>query len=260
MRTSRTGMAAAVMAGWAALAAMTARAADGPPDVVLRHIAVVDVVTGRVVPDQDIVVHGTRIAQVRAAARIAPAAKATVEGAGKFVIPGLVDAGASGADLAQGRAAQVLLSWGITAVGVPALDAAARLRWQRDLDDGRAYAPRLAVPCGAGRGSAAASSTATPLAVHDAMQRHVASGQAPAAALRAFTRDAAGALCLEAHGVIAPGRPADLVVLSGNPLDDIRHTRAIDAVVFRGELLSQAHVQLLRQGALTPPTPSTPAR
>lgn len=260
MRTSRTWMAAGVMAAGAAVAAMTARAAGGPPDVVLRHIAVVDVVAGRVVPDQDIVVEGTRIVALQAAARIAPAAKATVNGAGKFVIPGLVDAGASGAGLAQGRAAQALLSWGVTTIAFPGLDSAAQQRWRHDLNSGRSYAPRLVAPCAGPRGTAAASSPAAPANVHDALQRLVDGGQTRAAALRTFTRDNGSALCLEADGVVAAGRPADLVVLGGNPLDDIRHTRAIDAVVFRGELLSQAHLQLLRQGALTPPTPSTPAR
>lgn len=260
MRTSRTRMAAAVMGAWAAAAAMTGRAADGPPDVVLRHVAIVDVLAGRVLPDQDIVVTGTRIAEVHAASRSAVAAKATVEGTGKFVMPGLVDAGAVGAGLAQGRAAQALLSWGVTAVDVAGLDATARRRWQRDLNSGRAYAPRLVAPCGASRGTAAGSSSAAPVAAHDALQRLVERGQTPAVALRTFTHDNAGALCLDAGGIVAAGRAADLVVLTGNPLDDIGHTRAIDAVVFRGELLSQAHVQLLRQGALTPPTPSTPAR
>lgn len=255
MRLSRTWMVGMAVAACAATSTMTGGAAAGLPEVVLRHVAIVDVVAGRVVADQDIVVTGTTIGDVRAASRTAPAAKATIDGAGKFVMPGLVDAGAVGASLVQGRHAQALLSWGVTTIDIPGLDPAARRRWRTDLDNGRAYGPRLLAPCGAGRGAAGASSATAPVAVHDALQRLVDRGQTPAVVLRTFTRDNAAALCLDGGGVIAPGRPADLVVLGGNPLEDIRHTRAIDAVVFRGELLSQAHLQMLRRGTLTPPTP-----
>lgn len=256
MRTSWTWTVALVgtMAGAATVA--TAPKDGGPPDVVLRGVAIVDVMAGRVMRDQDIVVQGTRIAEVRPAAPLPQPAKATVEGAGKFVIPGLVDAGAAGAGLTDGRAAQALLGWGVMAMDVPGLDGDARRRWQRDLNSGRAYGPRLVAACGPPRGVAAASSAAAPMAVHDALQRLVDGGRTHAAALRTFTRDNAAGLCLESDGVIAPGRPADLMVLAGNPLTDIRHTRAIDAVVFRGELLSQAHVRMLRRGALAPPTPA----
>lgn len=260
MRMSRTWMAGTAVAACAAGATLTGGAAAGLPEVVLRHVAIVDVEAGRVVPDQDVVVKGTEIAEVRAAARTTPAAKATIDGAGKFVMPGLVDAGATGAGLARGRAAQALLSWGVTTIDIPGLDQAARQRWRTDLNNGRAYGPRLLAPCGPGRGATGSSSATAPVAVHDALQRLVDRGQTPAVALRTFTRDNAVALCLDGGGVIAAGRPADLVVLGGNPLDDIRHTRAIDAVVFRGELLSQAHVQMLRGGTLTPPTPPAAAR
>lgn len=53
-------------------------------------------------------------------------------------------------------------------------------------------------------------------------------------------RGAARALCLDDLGAIAGGAPADLLVLEGNPLEDLRHTRAIDAVVFRGEVMTRA--------------------
>ena len=40
-------------------------------------------------------------------------------------------------------------------------------------------------------------------------------------------------------GVIAVGQPADLVLLRGNPLEEIGQTRSIDAVVVRGKLISR---------------------
>lgn len=46
---------------------------------------------------------------------------------------------------------------------------------------------------------------------------------------------AARHLGLTAMGVLAPGYSADFVILSANPLDDIRNTRAIDSVYLRGQ-------------------------
>ena len=95
-----------------------------------------------------------------------------------------------------------------------------------------------------------------PGAIHDELVRLATSAdRTPAQALRAVTLDRARTLCLDGLGAIAAGAPADLVVLAANPLDDIRHTRAIDAVVFRGEVFTQAHVTQLRRGALPAPTP-----
>jgi imidazolonepropionase-like amidohydrolase len=37
--------------------------------------------------------------------------------------------------------------------------------------------------------------------------------------------------------LVAPGKAADLLVLSKDPMADIRNTRAIHAVVARGQLL-----------------------
>jgi imidazolonepropionase-like amidohydrolase len=38
-------------------------------------------------------------------------------------------------------------------------------------------------------------------------------------------------------GSIEPGKLADLVILSANPLDDVRHTRRVARVVARGKLV-----------------------
>ena len=40
-------------------------------------------------------------------------------------------------------------------------------------------------------------------------------------------------------GSIAKGHEADLVILSHNPLEDINHTRNIEAVIANGKLLSK---------------------
>lgn len=62
-------------------------------------------------------------------------------------------------------------------------------------------------------------------------------GLGAAGALRAATSTAAEALGLSGElGVIAPGALADLVLLEGNPLEDIRNLRRVRAVVANGRL------------------------
>lgn len=91
------------------------------------------------------------------------------------------------------------------------------------------------VPIGAG--------TDTPIglgipgwSLHTELAQLVAAGLTPQEALFAATVQAARFLHLEDEvGRIAPGMVADLVVLDANPLEDIRHTRAISRVMLAGE-------------------------
>ena len=46
-------------------------------------------------------------------------------------------------------------------------------------------------------------------------------------------------------GTIEPGRRADLVLLSVNPLDDIRNTTRIDAVVFGGRVIEKSELEAM---------------
>lgn len=41
-------------------------------------------------------------------------------------------------------------------------------------------------------------------------------------------------------GAVEPGRQADLLLLSANPLDDIRNTRAIENVMLDGRVFDRA--------------------
>ncbi len=72
---------------------------------------------------------------------------------------------------------------------------------------------------------------------HREMELLVRAGLTPREALRAATRNAAVLLGVDSLGLLAPGKAADLVVLSKDPLADIRNTRAIQAVMARGHLL-----------------------
>lgn len=75
--------------------------------------------------------------------------------------------------------------------------------------------------------------------LHQELEMLVESGLSPAAALRCATLNNAIALKQEQQlGSIAPGKQADIVLLSDNPLADIRHTRNIELVI-RGGIVSR---------------------
>lgn len=73
--------------------------------------------------------------------------------------------------------------------------------------------------------------------LHQELELLVASGLSPAAALQAATLHNAQALKQDSQlGSIAAGKLADLVILTANPLDDIRNTRKIEVVIRSGKL------------------------
>jgi imidazolonepropionase-like amidohydrolase len=82
------------------------------------------------------------------------------------------------------------------------------------------------------------------VSVHEEMTLLAAAGLAPLLVIRAATGDAARALHREsALGSIAPGRRADLVVLTRDPLVDIRNTRAIETVYLGGVALRPSQMR-----------------
>ena len=69
---------------------------------------------------------------------------------------------------------------------------------------------------------------------HREMEIYVRLGMSPMQALVASTSNASKHLGLDNRGSIKPGKSADLVLLSNNPLDDIRNTRSILRVILGG--------------------------
>ncbi|KAI1202824.1 putative hydrolase [Nemania serpens] len=72
------------------------------------------------------------------------------------------------------------------------------------------------------------------ISLHEELRLLVTAGLSPAEALRAATSNAAEQWGLSDRGVIAPGKRADLVLLSGNPLDDIDATKTIQKIWLAG--------------------------
>lgn len=82
------------------------------------------------------------------------------------------------------------------------------------------------------------------LALHEELYLLVhAAGMTPAEVLSAATIGSAALYGREKElGSIEAGKIADFVILNSDPLQNIEHTRDIDAVVFRGEALTRAHL------------------
>ena len=74
--------------------------------------------------------------------------------------------------------------------------------------------------------------------LHRELQLYVAAGLTPAAAIRSATADAAALLGIaDRAGTIDVGKDADLVLVDGDPLRDIRATTAIRLVVRLGRVV-----------------------
>ncbi len=101
------------------------------------------------------------------------------------------------------------------------------------------------VPIGAG--------TDTPIglaapgySLHSELEMLVRAGLSPIEALRSATLRPAEFFGLQGEmGTIEPGRLADLVLLAGNPLEDITQTRSVLAVVTKGMLLDRSALDAL---------------
>ena len=109
--------------------------------------------------------------------------------------------------------------------------------------------------------------------LHHELERFVAAGFTPLEALQTATRNPAiFFLKLADFGTVAEGKVADLVLLDANPLDDIRNTRKIAAVVANGRQYARERSRpdsrrggavragALTGGASTPVIPRSPRR
>jgi len=86
--------------------------------------------------------------------------------------------------------------------------------------------------------------------LHEEMQALVAAGLTAHEALQAATVQPARYFeATDSLGAVARGRIADLVLLDGNPVLDIRNTRRIRAVILNGRYLDRAALDALLQGA-----------
>jgi len=85
--------------------------------------------------------------------------------------------------------------------------------------------------------------------LHDELELLVSAGLTPMQALQSATRNVAEFLRDNDGGLVAVGRRADLVLLEANPLEDIRNTRKIHAVIVGGKFLDRDALDRLLQEA-----------
>ncbi|HEX2188045.1 MAG TPA: amidohydrolase family protein [Longimicrobiaceae bacterium] len=95
--------------------------------------------------------------------------------------------------------------------------------------------------------------------VHDELVELVGIGLTPAQALRAATLEPARALGMaDSLGTVAPGKLADLVLLDADPLQDVRNTARIAAVIHDGRLLDRAALDALLEAVRRSATATAP--
>jgi imidazolonepropionase-like amidohydrolase len=107
-------------------------------------------------------------------------------------------------------------------------------------------ARKVGVPFLAGTDSGGVPYLYYGFSLYDELALLVQAGFTPMEALQAATLKPAQFLGLANQlGTIAQGRRADLVLLEANPLDDIRNTQKIRAVVVLGRYLDRAALDAL---------------
>jgi imidazolonepropionase-like amidohydrolase len=86
--------------------------------------------------------------------------------------------------------------------------------------------------------------------LHDELAEFVAAGLTPMEALQTATLNAARYLGMtDAFGTVETGKTADLILLDANPLDDIRNTQKIAAVILNGKLITKPELQRMLANA-----------
>jgi imidazolonepropionase-like amidohydrolase len=81
-------------------------------------------------------------------------------------------------------------------------------------------------------------------ATHRELESLVRSGLTPFEALETGTRNIAAFFgTLKTTGTIEVGKQADLILLDGNPLDDVRNTAKQSGVMLRGRWLAKAEIE-----------------
>lgn len=99
------------------------------------------------------------------------------------------------------------------------------------------------VPFLAGTDTAAGVDVLPGPSLHHELERFLAAGFTPLEALRTATINPAKFMGATADfGTVEQGKIADLVLLNANPLEDIRNTRKIEAVVTDGRYFSRAQL------------------
>lgn len=133
----------AVAVGWTA----ALPSAQGRADAVIREIAVLDPSGAAWLPRRDVVIRDTRITSVAPHGGALPPAKYTIDGRGKFAIPGLFDNHVHLARFTTGTAG-LFVAHGVTSIRDMGTDPERIVSWRRAIDFGTFMGPRIVSACG----------------------------------------------------------------------------------------------------------------
>ena len=113
--------------------------------IVIRHVNVIDVVNGRVLPDRFVRLSGKNIAGVEETNGPTPSGAIVIDGTHKYLIPGLWDMHVH--LWYSQNLFPLYLSWGITGVRDMGSDPLRTMAWQRGVDQGTLVGPHV-ITCG----------------------------------------------------------------------------------------------------------------
>src|SRR5947208_7251012 len=233
-----------------------------PSELVITNVNVVDTRYGGIEPNVTVIVKVSVIYGVAKFALINSGPQVRVINAeGKYLIPGLwvLHARLVRAATSKGRSPLALyLVNGVTGLldpdGVEEKCAATQLDWPSP--EIAKPGPTLHADLGTVEYEAIGGVNESDVArvpgawLHLELQALVKGGLTPLQALQAVTYNAALYMAkLDKYGVVERGHIADMVLLEKNPLDDIRNTERIAAVVLRGTYFSRANLDAVRARA-----------
>ena len=118
-------------------------------DVVINHVAVVDVLTGQVLPNRVVAISKGKIVEVAVADKDSYAAKQYVNGNGRYLIPGLWDMhvhfrGGDSLAAANKKSLTLFLAHGVTTVRDAGGDLTASIfQWRQEMEAGQLAGPRI---------------------------------------------------------------------------------------------------------------------
>ena len=241
---------------------LEASSAQTPSELVITNVNVVDTRYGGVEPNVTVIVKDSIITAISKFALVnAGPHDRVINAEGRYLIPGLwvLHARLVRDATSKGRSPLALyLVNGVTGLldpdGVEEKCAATQLDWPSP--EIAKPGPTLHAELGAVEYEAIGGVNESDVArvpgawLHLELQALVKGGLAPLQALQAVTYNAALYMAkLDKYGVVERGHIADMVLLEKNPLDDIRNTERIAAVVLRGTYFSRANLDAVRARA-----------
>ncbi|MEQ1763532.1 MAG: amidohydrolase family protein [Pyrinomonadaceae bacterium] len=116
-------------------------------DVLVKDISVFDPRSGMMLPRRDIVISDTKIVAILPSGKFKGKAKTTVNGSGKYALPGLFDNHVHIARLTE-QSAGLFLAFGVTSVRDMGTVPSKIEAWRKKIAYGKFYGPRIVQACG----------------------------------------------------------------------------------------------------------------